>query len=262
MVTIGISEFTSGYAFLYEQTHAHWDDLIAAPILPSLQQEQHEGWDAHLPLVGDAFFYQFKLSEFLFRHNAKYIQDGMYSSPYFRLSLHQRDHNRQHRRLRAHWHTNPNTFYVAPELRTIEQFNDAFLDRSLTQSSRLFSLGDCDDIDENDGRRHCITFRPGVEQWNSHSEPKRKDRSFFGKDIRQLYLERGTERKALDLDFARELLQRTTTGLALLDDAEAVGESRLPFRPVADNLEAVLQRVADIAATVLGATMVIVGPRS
>ena len=46
MVAIGISEFTFGFAFLYESTMANWNDLVAAPVLPSLQQEQNEGWDA------------------------------------------------------------------------------------------------------------------------------------------------------------------------------------------------------------------------
>lgn len=262
MVAIGISEFTFGYSFLYEQTHMHWDDLIAAPILPSLQQEQHGGWDAHLPLLGDAFFFQFKLSEYLYRGNAKYIQKGIYSGPYFRLSLHQRDCNKQHRLLRAHWQNNPNTFYVAPELRTIEQFNDAFLDRSLTQHSRLFSLGDCDDIDDSDSSQHYITFRHDIEEWNFHSDGKSKDRSFFGENIRQLYLERGAERKVLSLDFARELLIRTTEAVPAADRGWVTGESHLNLRPVADDRNAVLQRVADIAATVFGVTLVIVGPRS
>jgi len=40
MAEIGISEFTFGYAFLYEQSQANWGGLTAAPILPSLQQEE------------------------------------------------------------------------------------------------------------------------------------------------------------------------------------------------------------------------------
>jgi hypothetical protein len=52
MVEIGISEFTFGYAFLYEQTQANSSDLKAALVLPNLQQEKLEGWDARLPLTG------------------------------------------------------------------------------------------------------------------------------------------------------------------------------------------------------------------
>jgi len=70
MAEIGISEFTFGYAFLYERTQANWGDLKAAPVLPSLQREEKEGWDARLPLNGTDFYYQFKLSEYLKRSNA------------------------------------------------------------------------------------------------------------------------------------------------------------------------------------------------
>jgi hypothetical protein len=59
MVEIGISEFTFGYAFLYEQTQANWSDLKAALVLPNLQQEELQGWDARLPLTGTDFYYQF-----------------------------------------------------------------------------------------------------------------------------------------------------------------------------------------------------------
>lgn len=130
----------------------------------------------------------------------------------------------------------------------------------MTQHSRLFSLGDCDDIDENDGNQHYITFRHGIEEWDFNSERRRKDRSFFGGNIRELYLERGTERKAIDLDFARELYTRTIQGVPVTDGESMTGGSLLRLRPVPDNREAILQRVADIAATVFGVTMVIVGP--
>jgi hypothetical protein len=84
MVEIGISEFTFGYAFSYEQTQANWVDLKAAPVLPSLQQEELEGWDARLPLTATDFYYQFKLSDYLQRGNAKYILDMTYNGPYYR----------------------------------------------------------------------------------------------------------------------------------------------------------------------------------
>lgn len=77
----GISEFSFGFAFLFEQTNRNWANLTAAPILPSLQQEADTGWDARLPLNATDFYYQFKLSDYLWNGNAKYIQDGTYNSP-------------------------------------------------------------------------------------------------------------------------------------------------------------------------------------
>jgi hypothetical protein len=52
MALTGISEFTFGFAFLSEQANRNWP-LKAVPILPSLQQEADEGWDAKLPTDGD-----------------------------------------------------------------------------------------------------------------------------------------------------------------------------------------------------------------
>ena len=74
---------------------------MAAPVLPSLQQEQSIGWDAHLPLNGTDFYYQFKLSDYLYRNNANYISDHTYHGPYYRLALHKKDSNRQHNRLKG-----------------------------------------------------------------------------------------------------------------------------------------------------------------
>jgi hypothetical protein len=162
MVAIGISEFTFGFAFLYEQTSQNWGDLAAVPILPSLQQEAQDAWDAHLPLLAEDYYYQFKLSEYLYCPNAKYIEDETYNQSYFRIALHKRDNNRQHRRLKLHAQTHPNTFYVAPELNNIDDFNQAFLAQNLSQNSRLIPLNDCDDIAEDDGDQHYITYQMGL----------------------------------------------------------------------------------------------------
>lgn len=71
MVAIGISEFTFGFAFLYEQTRRNWHDLVAAPVLPSLRQEADDAWDARLPLEGTVFYFQFKVSDLLSHSNSR-----------------------------------------------------------------------------------------------------------------------------------------------------------------------------------------------
>ena len=267
MVAIGISEFSFGYAFLYEQTQVHWNNLTAAPILPSLQQEANAGWDVHLPVEGEAFFYQFKLTDYLFRHNARFISNGTYASPYFRVSLHRRENNRQHRLLRAHCRTNPNTFYVVPELQTIPAFNAAFLAHNLTGHTRLFSLGDCEDIAPTDGSEHCITFQTGELAWDFHSERVRKERSFFGSRLEDLYTERTHVPRQIDVRFARELLERSTASardFGAEETTDAVDLTRRLLEGAVGNTgrRELLQRVADLSATVFGLTMVIVGPRN
>ena len=99
MVAIGISEFTFGYAFLFEQTQRNWANLKAAPILPSLYQ---------------------------FRGNASYLRDGTFNKPYYRFTFHSRDNYRQHRRLRELAASNANTYYVAPEFNDLPTFNAIF----------------------------------------------------------------------------------------------------------------------------------------
>lgn len=267
MIAIGISEFTFGYAFLYEQTNVYWPDLTAAPILPSLLQEQNLGWDAQLPVAGACYFYQFKLSEYLFRANARYIQDGTYTTPYYRVGLHPRDNNRQHRLLRTLSVQNPNTFYVAPELNTIAHFNTFFLNHTLTQHTRLIPLAECDDVAPNDGTQHYITYQQDNAAWDFHSERSRKERSVFGKDLENLYRRTDPSMRPITADFARTLLKETIEVISKLPDGEIPKELLLERRLLdettlgADRRE-VLQRVADLTAAVFGVTMVIVGPRN
>src|SRR5688572_8064283 len=116
MVAIGPSEFSFGFAFLFEQTQTNWGNISAAPVLPSLQQETQEGWDAHLPMNGVDFYYQFKISDYLFRKTARHRKDGKYDSPYYRMSFHKRNTYNQHQRLWLLAQSCPNTFYVTLEV--------------------------------------------------------------------------------------------------------------------------------------------------
>src|SRR5690606_37209162 len=155
MASTGISEFTFGYAFLYEQTQRHWANLKAVPVLPSLREEAELGWDARLPTSAVDYYYQFKLSDYLTRRNASFISDGTYSRPYYRISLHKRNRNRQHARLRRLCATHPNTYYVAPEFSTSTDFESAYFSSSITDHSRLIPLAHCDDLP--DSEQHHIT---------------------------------------------------------------------------------------------------------
>jgi hypothetical protein len=207
MAEIGISEFTFGYAFLFEQTQAQWANLRAAPILPSLQQEELQGWDARLPLNGIDFYYQFKLSDYLSRGNARYIRDGTYNGPYYRLWLHRRNNNQQHRRLRQHSIANANTYYAAPEFNSIEEFNARFLARQITANSRIIPLSMCDDI--ANGEQHCITFQRANAGWIFHSEPTRHDKSYTGQELGALYRESFRQWRRIDVHFTEQLLEKT-----------------------------------------------------
>ncbi|MBZ5644563.1 MAG: hypothetical protein LAO19_17545 [Acidobacteriia bacterium] len=262
MAQIGISEFTFGYAFLFEQTQANWGDLKAAPVLPSLQQEEHEGWDARLPLNGIDFYYQFKLSDYLSRGNATFIRNGTYSSPYYRIWLHQHNANQQHRRLRQHCIANPNTFYAAPQFNSLEEFNSRFLAHQITTESRIIPLALCDDI--HDGDRHCITFQRGYSAWIFHSEPTKHEKSYTGRELGSLYRDSRRQWQRIDVHFAERLLEKTRE-IAKRVIIEEEPKRAAVVRPLLDEAQVgrerrdLLLRTADILSATLGVTLVLVG---
>ncbi|MDB6016526.1 MAG: hypothetical protein JWR19_1015 [Pedosphaera sp.] len=206
MAQVGISEFTFGFGFLSEQTQRHWTNLRVAPVLPSLQQEQHEGWDAHLPLTAADYYYQFKLSDYLEHANSKFIAKGIYPGAYYRIALHRRNWNQQHQRLKIHSIKNPNTYYVAPEFHNIAAFNSAFMSKQLLNSSRLIPLADCKNIADNN--QHYITFRYGAPTWKFHSDPETHETSINGANIQGLYRDGRHQFRKVDDGFAAELFHK------------------------------------------------------
>lgn len=262
MAIVGLSEFTFGFGFLYEQTAANWGALKVAPVLPSLQQEQDDGWDARLPLQGTDYYYQFKLSDYLSRGNAKHIRDATYGGPYYRFHLHKKNNNRQHQRLREHCAENPLTYYVAPEFNALEDFNLAFLAKELRERSRLIALTDCDDI--GDAEQHYITFAEGQEGFIQHSTRKRHEHSSFGRELPELYKRSEKQWQRIDKGFAVRLFERTRAVVTRnLEREEPLLERRelplLDFAPQQVSRRDVLLRTADVLATFLGVTLVLVG---
>lgn len=263
-MNVGISEFTFGYAFLFEQTQANWGGLKAAPVLPSLRQEADQGWDAQLPTHGTDFYYQFKLSDYLWRRNARYLRDATYNSPYYLIWLHRRNNNQQHRRLRQHCLSNPNTYYVAPQFNSIEEFNSRFLARQITTCCRIIPLSLCEDI--NDAEPHCITFQSGDPTWIFHSEPKRREKSYTGQELSALYRESFDHWQHIDLQFTERLFEKTRE-IARRVIAEEEPQRTQVVRPLLDeppierNRRDLLLRTADILSAALGVTLVLVGSR-
>ena len=263
MVSIGISEFTFGFAFLFEQVNANWIGLDAAPILPSLQTEQMSGWDVSIPMFGVPFFYQFKIPEYLSAAHATYIADGTYGGPYYRIDMHRRENNNQHRRLKALAAISPNTFYAAPELNSQAAFTTQFLAQTLVDASRLIPLTDCDDIAPDDDSQHRITFTPGAADWAFHSEIHRKTLSYKGRDsLRDLYAKTRSSWARLDQHYAEDLSSRMVASLQKVT-GKRFGLAKQLLRPTTgkrrDARDAAFASVADILATEFGASMLIVG---
>jgi len=261
MVTIGISEFMFGFAFLYEQTRRNWQNLVAAPVLPSLRQEAYDAWDARLPVEGTDFYFQFKLSDYLYHSNSKFIANRIYSSPYYRIALHRRDNNRQHRRLKQHADRNPYTYYVAPEITNIQDFDSEFLAGRIVDRSRLIPVTDCREF--NDGEQHFITFQEGKPQWRDHSEPVLHEHSFFGEKIESLYRSTSESWKKIDHNFGAGLLKKLEAEVHDMASrdwriAEAIDAAT---EDESDQLERsmVFKKAAQLAAVFYGLTLVLVG---
>lgn len=269
MVELGISEFTFGYAFLYEQTRRNWGTLVAAPILPSLNQEAGEGWDARLPTFGCDFYYQFKLSDRLIWSNAKFIANGTYNRPYYRIKLYRRYNNRQHRMLWEHTLSNPDTYYVAPEFETIDDFNQAFLDNTITEHSRLIPLRECDNYPDYDSEQHYITYQANDPDFIQHSKSKRKKGSRSVKELQEMYHQSRHRWIRIDFRFANKIFEETKKMLYFLAEEERRKPDKRLEKAIHDLLEVevpndkvnLLSQTAKVLSVVFGVTMVIVGER-
>jgi len=272
MAITRISEFTFGFAFLFEQTQRNWADLVAAPVLPSLKQEEEEGWDANLPVNGTEFYYQFKMTDYLRAAHAKYRRTGpekRYDAPYFRFSLHRHNANQQHQRLRTLCGTKPNTYYVAPEMPDLEVFNTVFLARQIANSSRLIPLTACRDY--FDRGQHFVTYQLGDTGFTEHSEPTRKEGSARGADIEGLYRRSSAAWKPLDEHFARTFFDETRS--LIERDVRSQDKPRtrrdhveedailrvMGEEPTQRSRQALIRRSAELASLYFGTTLTLVG---
>ena len=269
LVSIGISEFSFGFAFLYEQTVGNLGELKAAPVLPSLYEEGRSGWDAKLPRRGADFYFQFKLTDYLYRSNAAYIRNGLYDDAYFRIALHPRNNNRQHCRLKVMAEEFPNTFYVAPEFRSPGEFNQLFMSGEITSRSRLIPVEDCREI--SDGAQHYITFQEGNPNWIEHSEKQFHEDSILGAQIVHHYRE--VNFRPIDHVFARGILLKLRSVIAAVHQVEVAKDhddeaselygglpsgTLMEYDPLDELPSETIYRAGQLSAF-LGATMVIVG---
>ncbi len=260
MADLGISEFTFGYSFLHEQTVKKWGRVRSIPIFPSLIKEKRLGYDVNLQFKGKDYYYQFKLSDLLWRSNSKFIRDGTYSGPYYRIKLHRMYFNLQHRKLWGLSRKKKYTYYVSPECPNIGLFNQAFLSGQVTDHSRLIPLTKCSNYPQSDDRQHYITYQRDDPSFIQHSEISKKNDSILGKNIAGLYEEGQKNSEMLDDNFASRVLDDSLT---ILEDYEEKDASTYDFiKSNKDKLETVYDKLsfsANILWVTLGVAMIIVG---
>lgn len=263
---LGISEFTFGYAFLFEQTQRSWGGLKAAPVLPSLVQEAGLGWDAMLPTAAADFYFQFKMAERMVRASALHAAFGI---PHFRFGLHRRDGSRQHRNLWEHAQAHPDTFYVAPEIKDAGAFNNAFLGNGVTDSSRLVRVSSCPQLAEGDTEQHYVLYAPGREA-EFRSESRGRVSSFAGQGISEIYGGGRRRMRRVDSQFALDLLrvaeaplERILRGSGSEEEREIAGAvHRALGASVQRDVPQTLALAAKALAVGLGVALVLVGERS
>jgi hypothetical protein len=226
MVTTGLSEFTFGFGFLHEQIVRLRQEVLedgtrltGAPVFPSPQFEAERGYDVFLPTSGGDYYFQFKASDYYSHPLSEWLADGTYTDPYYRIKLHKRDNNKQHRILRAlsgkkECPYKEHTYYVAPEIDSLASYNTAFLAGNITENSRKIPLIECDDI--LNASQHHITFQKGEEGWKQHSFSIHHDHSILGKQIIPEYVKHKSEWKKIDDQYATVLFS------TILDRAKQV----------------------------------------
>ncbi len=268
MVVLGISDSIFGSSFLYEQKLRNRGSLAVVPIIPilKLRPEPTEGWDALLPIRGCDFYYQFKYSCRLERGNAKFIADGTYRGPYYRITLYTRDFNRQHSVLWRHAQSNQHTYYVTLELATIDDFNKASLSNTITEHSRLIPLNECDNYPEYDSEQHYITYQENDPGFLQHSKPSRHEKSYSGMELKRIYDESRKSWRPITEEFADEILEQTKEKLSFLTKRE---RRLLDFLGIVEDVEANIPQdragklllSAKALLVAFGVTLVIIGER-
>lgn len=169
------SEFSYGFAVTSELDERLRDDLIAAPVFPSLRQERDLGWDVNLRMAGISIFLQFKLADLLTRRTA--AQWRYYGAPYYRFQLHRALRSRQHNLLKRLAQTNRNVYYVAPRFTRVPEFDLCYRQSRVIQESACAPLAKLPWVSDSD--QHCVTYRTGrdVRFSSPESEPLNEDAS-------------------------------------------------------------------------------------
>ncbi len=255
------SEFSYGYAVTEELAAQLGGRLIGAPQFPSLYQEgqQGGGYDVNIPTSGKPVFLQFKLSDYLWRENAKEHRDGVLNVPYYRMHLRPLKHSVQHNLLLDLEAQGESVFYIAPEFHQPTELNDVYLRRTVIQNSAAFAPSDIGHLPDRE--EHYLVFK----KWSSvgflcSDHPTRiKKRSLEG-GVGALAQQISIESRKIDPEMFRELGQKMLKGLSdserrIESDEELFGIKKLEHILEARNP---VEAVAYISRTFYGAELIII----
>ena len=151
------SEFSYGYAVTEDIVRSQ-GPLSAAPSFPSLRREGVQGgFDVALNLPVSPLFLQFKLSDCMVRDTAYEAQMGLLATPFYKMHLQRGDKSRQHKLLLDLEAIGNAVYYVAPAFHLEEEFNRAYMRRSILTDSVMIPPSQIGPL--TDDENHHIAFK-------------------------------------------------------------------------------------------------------
>jgi hypothetical protein len=133
-------------------------EFVAAPLVPTLVQENRLGFDAYIDVVHAGVFLQFKRSQRLGASNAKEWPEFL--GPYYRFPLRNTTASPQHNRLcaleasrRQHFDF---VYYAAPVFDTYEELSANFVTGRVADNSVFFHPMKAGTLPVN--TKHCIAY--------------------------------------------------------------------------------------------------------
>lgn len=183
MADIGVSESTFQFAFLHEWLNEHRGFAMRCPLLPSTNQEARlGGFDAHVPLRGIDYYFQFKKSDFMSGVRSRYYP--LYRCRYYAFELRMKGGFKQHNDLCSLANDYLNTvFYVAPQFENESQFNTHFACNRIVENSKFVPLRQCREYRGYDvNLNHFISYLQQSNAFIQHSEASEGE-SYNGRQI-------------------------------------------------------------------------------
>lgn len=243
------SEFSYGYAAIREAEAelAAVYRAAGAPVLPSLLQEEHLGWDVGLHYVEYALFLQFKRPQFVSRRHPASPTWPHAGVPHYRVAIDTDGH--QHAALTALQHSlgsgfeHGNVYYAAPTFHTQFDFDQAYGRGGVLQRSTLIEPGE---FGVMDGTHHLVSA--GGAPPLILSEPRRPQRRVSWEVLTSDARERASSWRVRDRE------ERFTIGG--LEEALGQSVARLG-RSVPRDLDAPMTSRLQRSAAVLGCGLVL-----
>ena len=161
------SESTYAFSLVNEMNGIY--SFNVAPIFPSLYEEgKTGGYDTEVNIQGTPFFFQFKLSNFLSRFNAKNYK--VFNSSYYQFHLHASKKSKQHELL-LNLESNGNpVFYVAPVFHKSNDLNTHFQNKGMVSNSIWITPKEI--VVLPDEKPHSVCFNHDLSSVYLFSEPR------------------------------------------------------------------------------------------